>query len=231
MGLKDSWAASRERSRQERDAEQARWRRAEKREQLQRMGVPASDLGGLSEEDIDAKIAAEEQRQSELFAAFVGAGSTTKFSALGVQVLAGDDKVYTIGTHDSYARSNNSRVLGPLAGAEATVTDSTSAFSPGKALLMPLATAALARKEIADAMVTFPDGTVHTRSLDGSQAVRDARKQAVQFNALAGTPAAPAPDVADGPAARLRQLQELHEAGLLTQAEYEAKRADVVDSI
>jgi hypothetical protein len=63
---------------------------------------------------------------------------------------------------------------------------------------MPIATAPLARKETADALLTFTDGTVHGVALDGSQAVRDARKQCVQFNALAGAgtqvPAPAGPD-------------------------------------
>ena len=84
-------------------------------------------------------------------------------------------------------KTNSSRLLGLLAGAEAKVTEGTSAFSWGKAMVMPIATAPLARKETADAMVIFKDGTVHTVGLDGSTAVRDARKQAVQFNALTGS--------------------------------------------
>jgi hypothetical protein len=99
------------------------------------------------------------------------------------------------------------------------------------AMVMPIATAPLARKETADAMVVFPDGAVHTTALDGSNAVRDARKQAVQFNTLAGTFSSVGPKTESDPAAKLRKLQELRDAGLLSQEEYETKRAEVIDSI
>ena len=128
-------------------------------------------------------------------------------------------------------KTNSSRLLGLLAGAEAKVTEGTSAFSWGKAMVMPIATAPLARKETADAMVIFKDGTVHTVGLDGSTAVRDARKQAVQFNALTGS-FAPAPaEAGSDPAAKLRKLQELRDASLLNQEEYETKRSEVINSI
>ncbi len=92
----------------------------------------------------------------------------------------------------------------------------------------------MARKETADALITFADGTVHTVALDGSQAVREARKQTVQFNAMAGVSTqAPAAEETDGsdPAARLRKLQELLDSGLVTQEEFNAKRAAIIDSI
>jgi hypothetical protein len=231
MGVKDKWAAARERNRQEQQAEEARWRRVTKREQLARLGVPAAEATGKAEEDLDAMIVAAKELQAELYEAFVRAGTVKKFTALGVQVLAGDDKVYTLGTHDQYAKTNDSRVLGLLAGSEAKVTDSTSTFSPGKALLMPIATAALARKETADAMVVFANGKVHTTALDGSQAVRDARRQVLQFNVLVGSSAAPASEAGSDPAAKLRKLEELRDAGLLTQDEYESKRAEVIASL
>ena len=231
MTLNDKWTATRERRRQQREAELAQWRRVAKVDELQDLGVPVRDLRDLPEESLDEMIATERQRQAGLFEATAQEGAVAKFGALGVQVVAGDDDVYTIGYHDSHDRIDDSRVLGPLAGAVASVTESTSAFSPCKALLMPAPAAALARKEIADAMVTFTDGTVHTRSLDGSNAVRQARKQAVQFNALARASAPPAADRADDPAARLRRLRELLDSGLLTQAEYDAKKAEIIKSI
>ena len=231
MGIKDSLAAARANSRQQKDARAAVYRHEAKRMKLRALGVPARGLADLPEEALDTMIADEKRRQSELYEMFIRSGGVTRFTALGVQILAGDDKVYTIGDHDSYEKSNSSRVLGPVAGAEARVTDSTSAFSPGKALLMPVALAPLARKETADALITFPDGTMRTRSLDGGQAVRDARRQAVQFNAIAGTAFTQVGRISDDPAAVLRKLQELLDAGLLTQAEYEAKRAEVISAI
>jgi Short C-terminal domain len=233
MGLQDKWAAARERNRQEQEAEKARWRRNAKTEQLRRLGVPVPAWNEpiLEEDVLDAMLAAEQERQQQLFIKFESA-AVAKFRALGVQVLTGDGTVYTIGNNDPYEKkTNDSRLLGPLAGARAEVTGGTSAFSWGKAAVMPLATAPLARKETADAMVVFADGTVHTNGLDGSNLVREARKQAVQFNALAGTASSPAQEASSDPAAKLRKLQELLDAGLLSQEEYEAKRAQIISSI
>jgi membrane protease subunit (stomatin/prohibitin family) len=110
------------------------------------------------------------------------------------------------------------------------VTDATSAMSWGKAALMPLATAPLARKETADAMITFADGTVHVQPLDGSAAVRTARRQCVEFNALAGQHGQAA-EGEDDPAVRLPKLQELLEVGLITSAEFDSRRAAIIDSV
>jgi hypothetical protein len=226
MGLREKWSAARELDRREREAHESRMRRYAKAEELRKLGVFVQLVAGrldpaLTEEALDAMVTAERERRGVLYETFVRAGAMTTFRALGMQILAGDDKVYTIGIHDSWAKTNGSRLLGPLAGAEAQVTDSTSAFSWGKAMVMPIATAPLARKETADAMVTFT----------GSSALRDARKQCVQFNALASA-AAPAPAGAGGDtAAKLRMVQELWDAGLLGREEYEAKRAAVINSI
>jgi hypothetical protein len=53
------------------------------------------------------------------------------------------------------------------------------AWSPGRAMLLPIALSGLANKTIVDAAVVFSDGTVQTIPLDGSLAVREAQKQAV----------------------------------------------------
>jgi hypothetical protein len=98
-------------------------------------------------------------------------------------------------------------------------------------MFLPIGLAGLATKTKADAAVAFPDGTVHTVALDGNNAVREAQKQAVQFNALAGAAAPAATDTATDPAIKLRTLQQLLDAGLLTQEEYESKRAEVIKSI
>jgi hypothetical protein len=156
------------------------------------------------------------------------------FQWLGVQVLVGDGTVYTIGSHDAALRTNASRLLGPLAGAQAMVTDGSQAWSPGRAMFLPIGLAGLATKTKADAAVVFPDGTVHMSPLDGNFAVREAQKQVVRFNAMAGAadPAAPAaPDTGSDPAVSLRKLQELLDAGLLTQDEYETKRAEIINAI
>ena len=98
-------------------------------------------------------------------------------------------------------------------------------------MFLPIGLAGLATKTKADAAVVFPDGTVHTVALDGNNAVREAQKQVVQFNALAGAAAPTATETGSDPAVRLRKLQELRDAGLLTQEEYETKRAEVINSI
>lgn len=112
-------------------------------------------------------------------------GLSSRFRALGVQLLKGSGTVYTIGTHDGFTETNSSRPLGLLAGAKAQVTDGAPAFSLGKAVLMPISTAPLARKETADALITFSNGMVHSVALDGSHPVRGARRQCVEFNAYA----------------------------------------------
>jgi hypothetical protein len=182
VSLKEKWTAARERDREQQEAWKLSQRRYAKATELGMLGVPVPMSGGwpdpaLTEEALDAMLAAEHERRAELYETFVHAGTVTTFRALGVQVLTGDDKVYTIGNHDAWKKTNDSRVLGPLAGAEAKVTDGTSSFSWGKAMVMPIATAPLARKETADAMVIFADGSMHTTALDGSSAVRDARSR------------------------------------------------------
>jgi Short C-terminal domain len=235
MSLREKWAEARERERQAREADKARARRYSKIDQLRTMGVPLPtdevELLSLAEETLDAMLAAEQARQAELYEAFVRAGTVNIFRAFGVQILKGDDKIYTIGNQSSWEKTNSSRPLGPLSGAEAKVTDGTSAFSLGKAMIMPIATAALARKETADAMIVFADGTVHSVALDGSSAVRQARKECVEFNAQAGNTTSVIPANDDDPGKKLRKLQELLDAGLLSQQEYETKRAEVISSI
>jgi hypothetical protein len=237
VGIKDKLAAARERDRQAMERDRQVFRRIGKAAQLRTMGVTVPMSQGeldpsVTEEVLDEMLAAEQRRRSDVYTQFIRAGTVTMFRDLAVQVLAGDDKVYTIGTHDHFAKTNDSRLLGALAGAEAKVTDATSAFSLGKALLMPVATAALARKETADALIVFADGTVHSAGLDGSRAVRDARKQCVEFNALAGAPDFMVTgDASTDAAARLQKLQGLLTAGLLSQEEYDAKRAQIIESI
>jgi hypothetical protein len=66
--------------------------------------------------------------------------------------------------------------------------------------------------------------------LNGNSAVREAQKQVVQFNALAAAAGPQAIDNTGDPAGRLRKLQELRDAGLLTEQEYEAKRVEILKS-
>ena len=97
-------------------------------------------------------------------------------------------------------------------------------------MFLPIGLAGLATKTRADAAVIFPDGTVHTAALNSNRAIREAQLQAVLFNALAGTAAPPPAQPAD-PAARLRTLKELLDTGLISQAEYDAKRSEIISAI
>jgi hypothetical protein len=166
-----------------------------------------------------------------MYEALVKTGGATVFRWLGVQILAGDDKVYSIGSHNIAMKINTSRQLGLLAGAQAMVTDGAQAWSPGRAMFMPVSFAGLATKTKADAAVVFSDGSVHLTSLDGNNAVREAQREVVQFNALAAAVAPAPPAAVSDPAVRLRKLQELRDTGLMTQDEYEAKRAEIINSI
>jgi hypothetical protein len=89
---------------------------------------------------------AEHERQAQVYEAFLNGGPVTAFRALGVQVLTGAGSVYTIGSHDAVAKTNSSRVLGSLAGAQAVVTDGSQAWSPGRAMFLPIALTGLATK-------------------------------------------------------------------------------------
>ena len=70
----------------------------------------------------DAVQTAEMERQAQVYEAFENAGGVTVFRRLGVQVLVGDGKVFTIGSHNATTKTDSSgQLLGPLAGAEAWV--------------------------------------------------------------------------------------------------------------
>jgi len=174
---------------------------------------------------------AETERQAQVYQAFAAAGGATVFRALGVQVLAAEGRVYTIGYSSAATKTNTSRLLGTVAGAQAVVTEGSQAWSPGRAMILPIGLAPLATKTKADAVVVFADGTFHSVALDGNNVVREAQKQAVQFNALVGASVPAAAERGSDPAGKLRKLQELRDAGLLTLGEYEAKRAEVINSI
>jgi hypothetical protein len=84
------------------------------------------------------------------------------------------------------AKTNDSRLLGPLRGAEAAVSGGSQAWSPGRAVFLPIGLAGMATKAKAHAVIVFAAGTVHTTKLNGNSAVRDAQLEAVRFNAAAG---------------------------------------------
>jgi hypothetical protein len=185
----------------------------------------------LTEEALDKILAAEKGRRATLYERFAHARTVTIFEALGVQVLTDDDTVYTIGSHDPLTQTNSSQLLGLLGGAEATVTEGSPGPSPGHAVFWPLSLTAGTHETVANAVIVFPDGTVHAHPLHGSGEIRAAQKQVMQFNRLAGTAAPEISKMNTGHAARLRELQELWEAGLLSQEEYDAKRAEIIASI
>jgi hypothetical protein len=149
-------------------------------------------------------------------------GPDAIFPALGVQVRG--DAVET------YAAPLGAGALGPLAGAEARLTDGSQAWSPGRAMFLPVGLAGLATKTKAAVFVIFADGTYHETALNGNAAVRAAQAEAIKFNLMAGTQASAA-QPQDDVAAILRKLASLHDEGLLTDEEFAAKRAEVIARI
>ena len=146
------------------------------------------------------------------------------FPVLGVQVRG--DIV------ESHVPGYPPQMLGPLAGAQAQLTDGHQAWSPGRAMFLPIGLAGLATKTRATAFVIFPDGSYHERALNGNKAVGAAQSEALKFNLLASPAAAQQPQPAqEDTAATLRKLADLHREGLLTDEEYTAKRAEVIARI
>ena len=102
------------------------------------------------------------------------------FPSLGVQVR-GD-------TVESHLPGYRPRVLGPLAGAQAQLTDRHQAWSPGRAMLLPIGMAGLATRTRATAFVIFPDGRYHEHALDGNKAVETAQIEALSSICLPARP-------------------------------------------
>lgn len=178
---------------------------------------------GVSRDDLKPDVRVEYDRQLEARRSQVRhAGPDAVFPALGVQVRG--EAV------ENYAAPVGAAALGPLAGAEARLTDGSQAWSPGRALFLPVGLAGLATKTKAVAFVVFADGTYHETALDGNAAVRAAQAEAVKFNLIAATPAPPTRQQ-DDVAAVLRMLVSLHDEGLLTDDEFAAKRAEVIARI
>jgi hypothetical protein len=160
------------------------------------------------------------------------------FTGLGVRVRNG--QVYPYPTLGQPA-------LGPVEGARAEITDPTKAqmvragLTSGLALgavIGPFALApGLLRKSKAVAFVVCANGRVHEHKLDGTAAIRAAQRDAVKFNVLAGPAPAPAqvptqPPPSPPPAGeRLAEVTRLHDEGLLTDEEYQAKRAEIISQL
>jgi hypothetical protein len=176
---------------------------------------------GLSRDDLKPDVQAEYDRQAELRRQKQPrtAPPDAIYPALGVQVR-GETVETLLGV-----------VLGPLAGAEARLTDGSQAWSPGRAMFLPVGLAGLASKTKAAAFVIFADSSYHEAALNGNAAVRNAQAEAVKFNLSAGPPAAPAAQPQDDTASILRKLADLHDEGLLTDEEFAAKRAEVIARI
>jgi hypothetical protein len=80
------------------------------------------------------------------------------------------------------------RILGPLAGAHAEVTDPTSRHTLTRVVTVA---GEFTKKTKATMMIVYPDGTCWQRTLDGAAAVRQAQAWVIQFNALAAAPPLP----------------------------------------
>jgi hypothetical protein len=154
----------------------------------------------------------------------------------GIGVRARNGEVYPYPTLSQPA-------LGPVEGARAEITDPTKAqmvragLASGLAfgaVFGPLALApGLLRKSKAVAFVVCANGKVHERKLNGTAAIRAAQRDAVKFNVFAGSATAPAPVPAQPPSPptageRLAEVTRLHNEGLLTDEEYQAKRAEII---
>jgi hypothetical protein len=234
MSLQKNWQAAQEQDRQQAEADGAGHRRYAKAWELYKLGVPVMSPNGgpdpaLTEAALDGMLAAEQVRRAALYETLARAGIVVVFEALAVQILTGEEIVYTIGDHDPLTQTNSSRPLGFLAGARAMVTDGPQCR--GRSVLLPLAVTALDTKTVADAAIVFPDGAVHIHALYGNVEVRKAQKQVARFNALADAAAPESTEMDPGHVVRLQNLQELREAGLLSREEYTAQRADIIASL
>ncbi len=83
---------------------------------------------------------------------------------------------------DGQQVKSQGKILGPLAGSAAQVTDGTSRHTLTRVMTVA---GALTKKSTAYVVISFPDGLVHTRKLDGASAIRQGQVWAVKFNALA----------------------------------------------
>lgn len=104
----------------------------------------------------------------------------TKFSQLGLVVR--DDQVYNTG----------GRLLGPLSGAQAELTDTEKRHRAGAATAVAAtvtlgagALLAFSTKKFAYAIVTFPDGSYTETKVKGKSDIHDAQREVIKFNALA----------------------------------------------
>ena len=199
---------------------------------IKQTGHSRKNTANAEELEIMRQRTAEQQRvaREEL-------GRRLAFPGLGVCVR--DGTVYT-GTF------TGGNLLGELKGAQAEIADATKAqmiragLTSGVALGTLIGPVALLpgvfRKSKAVAFVVFTDGIVREHKLDGNMAIRAAQRDVVKFNALAAAAARSAgkPQSSAAPksaADRLAEVPRMHDDGLLTDDEYQAKRAEIIAEI
>ncbi len=189
----------------------------------------ADELAAMRQRTEEQKRTAKQERGS-------GHGRRLIFPGLGVAVR--DGLVYRWNLIEGH-------LLGELTGAQAEITDPTKAqmiragLASGAtlgALIGPVALLpGVLRKSKAVAFVSFVDGIVHERKLDGNMAIRSAQRDAVKFNAMvAASQPAQEPQSPAAPRAatdRLAEVTCMHDDGLLTDEEYQAKRAEIIGEI
>lgn len=144
----------------------------------------------------DAGQTAEMERQAQVYEAFENAGGVTVFRQLGVQVLVGDGKVFTIGSHNATTKTDSSRLLGPLAGAEAWVDADNGEGIDGyevtasAAKLMRFGGSPLPGTQAqATSTVLCANGEKHQTEVYGfTSALRRVQREVAAFNAMVAAP-------------------------------------------
>jgi Short C-terminal domain len=198
-------------------------------------GQPSADLAWLRQRqrEGDQKRSQQVERVNEARSRYK---SAIHLRALGVAICGGE--VYR---EEPFGLHNR---LGPLAGAHAEVTGGQSGrrrsgavraldAATAAAVIGPAGLAAGASRKAVrgTAFVIFADSTVHEAAMADQATLVRAQADAIRFNALAAASSQTPTETVTDPAVRLRKLQELRDAGLLTREEYETKRAEVIDSI
>jgi hypothetical protein len=160
------------------------------------------------------------------------AGKDRSFAALGI-----------FADNDGQVRAilRPGRVLGPLAGAVAHVTAGRMNVGAGIAGAVVLGPAGLfGGSRISYVTIVFADGSCHQKKISGAGTTARAQAEAIRFNALSGYRGEPAPNVtgpvtplapAESVSDRLTKLAGLHDAGILTNTEYEEKRTALVSQL
>jgi hypothetical protein len=144
----------------------------------------------------DAVQTAEMERQAQVYEAFENAGRVTVFRRLGVQVLVGDGKVFTIGSHNATTKTDSSRLLGPLAGAEAWVDadngegfDGYDVTASLAKLMRPGGSPLPGTQAQGTSTVLCANGEKHQTKVYGfTSALRRVQREVAAFNAMVAAP-------------------------------------------